>query len=176
MWLRPVRFWVNLYLPRLNRTNTISIIMIYVLIWFLFWFWLPVWVNLYLFQQFWSITEWIIWTKTTVVTIQFWVCINSVAQLLPHNACSIVKTDNPGRLWSIKYGIITYLYAMTYSIYLTIWTIYGGYPIIKRKLSEGDIITWIDMHVNPVIKQPKCSKTHLYNSPMARKLNYKTAQ
>ena len=28
--------------------------------------------------------------------------------------------------------------------------IYGGYPIIKRKLSEGDIITCMDMHVNPI--------------------------
>ena len=131
MWLRPVRFWVNLYLPRLNRTNTISIIMIYVLIWFLFWFWLPVWVNLYLFQQFWSITEWIIWTKTTVVTIQFWVCINSVAQLLPHNACSIVRTDNPGRIWSIKNSssVRKHIYktaqwlSFRINVFLNVWTV-----------------------------------------------------
>ena len=31
--------------------------------------------------------------------------------------------------------------------------LYGGYPVIKRNLSEGDIITCMDMHVNPIIKQ-----------------------
>ena len=39
--------------------------------------------------------------------------------------------------------------------------LYEGYPNIKREFSEGDSITCIDMHVNPFIKQPRCSK-HIY--------------